>query len=460
MGAVTPCGFSQHAIIANLRKSKQLPLLKLLTMAPTTRSQRSQIAPKTPQTSRIKKTEFSTKRQFKFFLHHEATVGAASFASICRDVEITTPCGRKWLKQRDKFGDLALHKTRKLSNNLGPPKKASKEEIQAIIDPDQNPIRDQKLQAQITFLQINLKKRQVRHRLKTDTNNGGIYKAAYATKEILKKNLEERVDYGKHWGPSTLSYHWQRVIFTDEAHMDPSSSKAPTIAREQGKRYAPENIVVRAPKSGSRFHVAAWISWWGKCKELLFYNDEEDHEEQPPMPPRPRRRPTTETEEEYKARLIEWEALRPHKVTISVGGNHMTQKYYVETLLPHYIDAIQFHRIYRNKGINWLLQEDGDPSHGIKKQGLAREVKDANWITNLIHPAQSPDLNPIEGIWNIIKQRLEYRIFYNDEEFKIAIQEEWDRITLEDIRKCIRDMPRRCDLLIKTGGQPIKSALW
>jgi hypothetical protein len=82
----------------------------------------------------------------------------------------------------------------------------------------------------------------------------------------------------------------------------------------------------------------------------------------------------------------------------------MTQKYYTERLLPVYIEAIQKARL-QDPG-PWLLQEDGDPSHGMRKQGLAHKLKQENWITNLKHPAQSPDLNPIEAIWNIIKQRL------------------------------------------------------
>ena len=100
----------------------------------------------------------------------------------------------------------------------------------------------------------------------------------------------------------------------------------------------------------------------------------------------------------------------------------MTQKYYTERLLPIYIEAIHKARL-RDAG-PWLFQEDGDPSHGIRKDGLARKLKDANWITNLTHPAQSPDLNPIEAIWNIIKQRLRRRIFYSEEEVKQALQEE------------------------------------
>jgi len=72
----------------------------------------------------------------------------------------------------------------------------------------------------------------------------------------------------------------------------------------------------------------------------------------------------------------------------------------------------------------WYLQEDGDPSHGMRKRGLAEEYKEAYNIKNLKHPAQSPDLNPIEAIWNIIKQRLHCRIFNSDKEVKAAIQEE------------------------------------
>lgn len=92
----------------------------------------------------------------------------------------------------------------------------------------------------------------------------------------------------------------------------------------------------------------------------------------------------------------------------------------------------------------WLLQEDGDPSYEIRKYGLAQEYKKAHNIQNLWdHPAHSPDLNLIEGIWAIVKQRLRRRTFDSEDEMKEALQEEWDKITQEEIQHRIAYMNRK-----------------
>ena len=96
----------------------------------------------------------------------------------------------------------------------------------------------------------------------------------------------------------------------------------------------------------------------------------------------------------------------------------------------------------------------------MRKRGLAEEYKEAYNIQNLTYPAQSPNLNPIEGIWSIIKQRLRRRIFDSEEEIKEALQEEWDKITIEEIRDRIANMPRRYAQLIRLGGKPIRGNKW
>ena len=96
----------------------------------------------------------------------------------------------------------------------------------------------------------------------------------------------------------------------------------------------------------------------------------------------------------------------------------------------------------------------------MRKAGLARKYKDAYNVQNLVYPAQSPNLNPIKGIWAIIKQRLRQRVFNSEEEIKEALQEEWDRITIEEIRHRIADMPRRCAELVRLKGGPIRGNKW
>ena len=170
-----------------------------------------------------------------------------------------------------------------------------------------------------------------------------------------------------------------------------------------------------------------------------------------------------ESQEEYKSRILEWEAAIPHEKEVKPKGNAMTQKYYTERLLPIYVKAIQNARVQdigHNCTHDWILQEDGDPSHGKRKFGMAQKLKQGNWIPNLIHPAQSPDLNPIEAVWNILKQRVCRRTWRTLEELKMILQEEWSKITMQEIQSRILEMPERCRTLVKTGGAPIKSSLW
>ena len=62
----------------------------------------------------------------------------------------------------------------------------------------------------------------------------------------------------------------------------------------------------------------------------------------------------------------------------------MTQKYYINRLLPIYVQAVKNQAQY-SLG-EWFLQEDGDPSYSIRKEGLAAQYKADHNITNLKHP--------------------------------------------------------------------------
>ena len=58
-------------------------------------------------------------------------------------------------------------------------------------------------------------------------------------------------------------------------------------------------------------------------------------------------------------------------------------------------------------------------------------------------PASSPDLNPIEDVWCIMKQRIKARDCFPGtvQEIREAIQEEWDVLEPEDWNGSIDSMP-------------------
>ncbi|KAF1816795.1 hypothetical protein P152DRAFT_762 [Eremomyces bilateralis CBS 781.70] len=106
-----------------------------------------------------------------------------------------------------------------------------------------------------------------------------------------------------------------------------------------------------------------------------------------------------------------------------------------------------------------MLQEDNDPSHGTQSFNVASALKHAHWITCIKHPPQSPDLNPIEALWGILKQSGRKRVWRSITELKQVLIDEWDKISMEEVRARIAEMPSRCQLLVDSKGNIVKTAL-
>ncbi len=311
-------------------------------MAPNTR----RTSRHTPPRGTEEAVEADTVKKTRFFHAYDKEISFKSLRQIAREEQTDEGTARRWIKQRNNIGSLAYRHTRKMSNKLGRRLKITKKVCKILVSPSRNPVRNQLYDAQIAFYNIPVKRRQLQKKLREHTKDGRIYKAAFVKKEISEKNKDERIAYGEEHKGKTIDSFWKYILFTDEAHIDPSAQQAPGILREAGTRYDDENIVERGDRKGVKFHIAAWITWDDKAEKLEFYNDEEEEVIQPPMPPKPRRRPKTESEDEYQARITEWEALKPHKVDVKPHGNSMTQKYYTERLLPFI--STPFKRIVQN----------------------------------------------------------------------------------------------------------------
>lgn len=100
------------------------------------------------------------------------------------------------------------------------------------------------------------------------------------------------------------------------------------------------------------------------------------------------------------------------------------------------------------EGPEFVLVEDNTPSHDCWYTNSEREKED---IAKINWPPNSPDFNPIERIWYLMKSRIQTR---RESErvttlsrMREVLQEEWDHITIEEINKEISRLPmvmQRC----------------
>src|SRR4051794_14738633 len=67
-------------------------------------------------------------------------------------------------------------------------------------------------------------------------------------------------------------------------------------------------------------------------------------------------------------------------------------------------------------------------------------------------PANSPNLNPIENLWRLLKYRLGKQFLKTIDEARQYVQEEWEKIQIEDYTGYIKSMRARCEAVIAAGG--------
>ena len=134
-----------------------------------------------------------------------------------------------------------------------------------------------------------------------------------------------------------------------------------------------------------------------------------------------------------------------HKTDVRViDGNLNAQRYQDEILAP-----VVTHLILANP--HMLLMKDNATSHSAR---ATRQYLATNNVQVMDWPSSSPDLNPIEHIWDLLDQRL--RNVQNPPqtvaEIRQEVVREWNMLAQPEIGQYIASMRRRCEAVIEAEG--------
>lgn len=98
---------------------------------------------------------------------------------------------------------------------------------------------------------------------------------------------------------------------------------------------------------------------------------------------------------------------------------------------------------------NFIFQNDNDPKH--TGRAVKQFFQEEN-INVLPWSSQSPDINPIENLWSLVKKTIHDCKPKNLDGLYFTIETAWNNITVDQCEKLIDSMPKGYTEMIKNNG--------
>lgn len=125
--------------------------------------------------------------------------------------------------------------------------------------------------------------------------------------------------------------------------------------------------------------------------------------------------------------------LKGHKLVLTIYEKTMNSDKYINILKTYLLALIEENK----KDKKLIFQQDNAPCHtSLTSIGFLSE----NSIEVMYWPPNSPDLNPIENIWHILKIKIGKIIVKNKAELIDIIKEEANKLYINTINKLINSM--------------------
>ncbi|GFW01329.1 transposable element Tcb2 transposase [Trichonephila clavipes] len=197
------------------------------------------------------------------------------------------------------------------------------------------------------------------------------------------------------WTPQ----QWSCVMFSNESRFSLQSDSRRTLKwRAPGTHYHQENAIER-----HRYGDAGWLVWGG--------------------------------------------IILGSRTDLHVQSVTMTSHIYRDIILEQHV------RLFRGAiGAEFLFMDDNARPH---RENIVDECLQSEDITRMDWPAYSPDLNPIEHVWDMLGRRIAARQPPPTclPELWRALLDEWCNIPQDLIDNLILSMARRCKACIASSGR-------
>jgi transposase len=132
---------------------------------------------------------------------------------------------------------------------------------------------------------------------------------------------------------------------------------------------------------------------------------------------------------------------------VKIEGN-MDSELYCQILAEDLPSSVEY---YGAKLSDFIFQHDNDPKHTAQR---TKNYLESEGIEKLFWPPQSPDLNPIEHLWAILKRKLNaYETCPKSmHELWQRAEVEWNKIPPEMCVKLIESVPGRVQAVLRVKG--------
>ena len=231
--------------------------------------------------------------------------------------------------------------------------------------------------------------------VRTELHRMGIC-SRYARKKpwISSARAKERISWCKE--RESWDIEWQKIIWSDESRFQLFFADGrQRIWRRTGEAFSRDCVLPTVKHGGGSVMVWACMGWFGAGPLII------------------------------------------------VEGN-MKSEDYVGILSEHLLPIME-----QQEGL--VFQHDGAPIH---KSKITSEWLEENDISVLPWVDQSPDLNPIQHLWDQVDRKIREmdHLPTSRQELENAIKIVWNDISVSTVRDLIRSMPRRVEAVLHSKG--------